>query len=131
MGKDMGHERLVMKETPCAPLSPSNRGIPRAHHSSQDEVAEIAVGDKVNIELNKYPTHSYGVLPGRIASVSFVPYNKSYAVEVDFPDGLVTTNRKEIKYEIDMSGRAEIITSSRSILSRIFAPVYELFSTTE
>lgn len=72
-----------------------------------------------------------GVLPGRIASVSFVPYNKSYAVEVDFPDGLVTTNRKEIKYEIDMSGRAEIITSSRSILSRIFAPVYELFSTTE
>ena len=63
--------------------------------------------------------------------VSFVPYNKSYAVEVDFPDGLVTTNRKEIKYEIDMSGRAEIITSSRSILSRIFAPVYELFSTTE
>lgn len=52
-------------------------------------------------------------------------------MEVDFPDGLVTTNRKEIKYEIDMSGRAEIITSSRSILSRIFAPVYELFSTTE
>ena len=38
---------------------------------------------------------------------------------------------EKIKYEIDMSGRAEIITSSRSILSRIFAPVYELFSTTE
>ena len=30
---------------------------------SQDEVAEIARGNKVNIELNKYPTHSYGVLP--------------------------------------------------------------------
>ncbi len=91
-----------MKETPCAPLSPSNRQIPSGTSAlSQDEVAEIAVGDKVNIELNKYPTHSYGVLPGKIASISFVPYNKSYAVEVDFPDGLATTNRKEIKYEID------------------------------
>jgi multidrug resistance efflux pump len=94
---------------------------------SQDEVAEVAVGDKVNIELNKYPTHSYGVLPGKIASISFVPYNKSYAVEVAFPEGLTTTNHKEIKYEIDLSGKAEIITSSRSILSRIFAPIYELF----
>ena len=43
---------------------------------------------------------------------------------MDFPDGLVTTNRKEIKYEIDMSRAKEIITSSRSILSRIFAPIY-------
>ena len=58
---------------------------------------------------------------------SFVPYNKSYAVEVAFPEGLTTTNHKEIKYEIDLSGKAEIITSSRSILSRIFAPIYELF----
>lgn len=44
-----------------------------------------------------------------------------------FPEGLTTTNHKEIKYEIDLSGKAEIITSSRSILSRIFAPIYELF----
>ncbi|MCB6642945.1 hypothetical protein LI173_20730, partial [Phocaeicola vulgatus] len=54
-------------------------------------------------------------------------HNKSYAVEVAFPEGLTTTNHKEIKYEIDLSGKAEIITSSRSILSRIFAPIYELF----
>lgn len=127
-GKTWGMSARVNEgDTLCTVIS-KQQGNPLGHITlSQDEVAEIAVGDKVNIELNKYPTHSYGVLPGRIASVSFVPYNKSYAVEVDFPDGLVTTNRKEIKYEIDMSGRAEIITSSRSILSRIFAPVYELF----
>ena len=124
-GKTWGMSARVNEgDTLCTAIS-KQQGNPLGHITlSQDEVAEIAVGDKVNIELNKYPTHSYGVLPGRIASVSFVPYNKSYAVEVDFPDGLVTTNRKEIKYEIDMSGRAEIITSSRSILSRIFAVSY-------
>lgn len=127
-GKSWGiSNRIHEGDTLCTVIS-KQQGNPVGHiRLSQDEVAEIDVGDKVNIELNKYPTHSYGVLPGRVASVSFVPYNKSYAVEVDFPEGLVTTNNKEIKYEIDMSGKAEIITSSRSILSRIFAPIYELF----
>ncbi|WP_455666550.1 HlyD family efflux transporter periplasmic adaptor subunit [Phocaeicola sp.] len=127
-GKSWGMSSRVNEgDTLCTVIS-KQQGNPMGHLKlSQDEVAEIAVGDKVNIELNKYPTHSYGVLPGEIASVSFVPYNKSYAVEVDFPEGLVTTSKKEIKYEIDMSGKAEIITSSRSILSRIFAPIYELF----
>lgn len=127
-GKSWGMSSRVNEgDTLCTVIS-KQQGNPLGHIKlSQDEVAEIAVGDKVNIELNKYPTHSYGVLPGEIASVSFVPYNKSYAVEVGFREGLVTTNKKEIKYEIDMSGKAEIITSSRSILSRIFAPIYELF----
>ena len=127
-GKSWGMSNRVNEgDTLCTVIS-KQQGNPLGHiRLSQDEVAEIAVGDNVNIELNKYPTHSYGVLPGKIESISFVPYNKSYAVEVDFPEGLVTTNGKEIKYEIDMSGKAEIITSSRSILSRIFAPIYELF----
>lgn len=127
-GKSWGMSSKVNEgDTLCTVIS-KQQGNPSGHIKlSQDEVAEIAVGNQVNIELNKYPTHSYGVLPGKVESISFVPYNKSYAIEVGFPDGLVTTNNKEIKYEIDMSGRAEIITSSRSILSRIFAPIYELF----
>ena len=127
-GKSWGMSHRVNEgDTVCTVIS-KQQANPLGHiRLSQDEVAEVAVGDKVNIELNKYPTHSYGVLPGKIASISFVPYNKSYAVEVAFPEGLTTTNHKEIKYEIDLSGKAEIITSSRSILSRIFAPIYELF----
>ena len=126
-GKTWGMSHRVNEgDTLCTVIS-KQQANPLGHQISQDEVAEVAVGDKVNIELNKYPTHSYGVLPGKIASISFVPYNKSYAVEVDFPEGLVTTNHKEIKYEIDMSGRAEIITSSRSILSRFSHPCMNCF----
>lgn len=127
-GKSWGMSNRVNEgDTLCTVIS-KQQGNPLGHIKlSQDEVAEIDIGDNVNIELNKYPTHSYGVLHGRVASISYVPYNKSYAVEVDFPKGLRTTSQKEIKYEIDMSGKAEIITSSRSILNRIFAPIYELF----
>lgn len=127
-GKTWGMSTRVNEGDTLCTVIAKQQGNPLGHITlSREEIAEIAVGDKVNIELNKYPTHTYGVLPGRVESVSYVPYNKSYAVEVNFPDGLVTTTNREIKYEIDLSGRAEIITSSRSILSRIFAPIREMF----
>lgn len=65
----MSH-RVNEGDTLCTVIS-KQQANPLGHiRLSQDEVAEVAVGDKVNIELNKYPTHSYGVLPGKIASIS-------------------------------------------------------------
>lgn len=128
-GKSWGMSKKVNEgDTLCTVLS-HKPGMPTGHiRLTENDIAEIAVGDKVNIELNKYPSHSYGKLTGNISSISFIPYNKSYAVEVDFPEGLRTSNGKEIKYEIGLSGTAEIVTSSRSILGRIFSPIMQLFN---
>ena len=90
---------------------------------SQHQVADIAIGDKVNIELSKFPSHTYGYLLGEVSSVSYVPSNKTYAVEVELPDGMYTTSKLEVDYEVGLVGKAEIITSSRSILSRIFGQI--------
>lgn len=128
-GKSWGMSNLVNEgDTLCTVIS-ERKGYPVGHIKlAQDQVAEIAEGNKVNIELAKYPAHTYGYLIGEVASVSYIPYNKSYAVEVHFPENLVTTNKKEIDAEIGLSGKAEIITSSRSVLKRIFAPVSQLFN---
>lgn len=63
-GKSWGMSHRVNEgDTLCTVIS-KQQANPLGHiRLSQDEVAEVAVGDKVNIELNKYPTHSYGVLP--------------------------------------------------------------------
>jgi multidrug resistance efflux pump len=128
-GKSWGMSNLVNEgDTLCTVVS-ERKGHPVGHIKlSQEQIAEIAPGNQVNIELTKYPTHTYGYLLGEVVSISYIPYNKSYAVEVGFPDHLVTTNKKKINYEIGLSGKAEIITSSRSVLSRIFAPIYQLFN---
>lgn len=127
-GKSWGMRKKISEgDTLCTVIS-QVRGNPVGHIKlSENEVSEIAAGNEVNIELSKYPVHTYGKLSGRISSISFVPYNKSYAVEVEFPDGLITTNGKKINYEIAMTGQAEVITSSRSILNRIFSPIMQLF----
>lgn len=131
-GKSWGMGNLVKEgDTICTVVS-QHKGQPIGHMKlSQDEVAGVASGDKVNIELIKYPAHTYGYLLGEIASISYVPYNKSYAVEIKFPDNMITSTRKEIKYEIGLFGKAEIITSSRSVLNRIFDPIYQLFNKKE
>lgn len=128
-GRSWGMGNLIKEgDTLCTVVS-ANKEHPVGHVKlSQDNIAGIVKGDKVNIELTKYPPHTYGYLLGEVSSISYVPYNKTYAIEVYFSDNLKTTNKKEINYEIGLSGKAEIITSSRSVLNRIFDPIYQLFS---
>ena len=119
--------KIAEGDTLCTVLS-QKRGTLTGHiQVDESQISDIAIGDKVNIELNKYPSHSYGQLTGEVASISFIPRNKNYAIEIAFPHGLLTSNGKEIVYEIGLSGQAEIITLSRSVLSRIFAPIKEFF----
>ena len=94
---------------------------------NQEQIAGVVVGDPVNIRLAKYPEYSYGMLIGKVNSISFVPNNKMYAVDIIFPDKLMTTVGKELKYELGLKGEAEIITSNRSVLSRIFNPILNLW----
>lgn len=128
LGKSWGISNVItVGDTVCSVIS-EQKGQPIGRiRLSQDDVAEISTGNKVNIELKKYPVHTYGYLTGEVASITYVPYSKNYAVEISFPKGLVTTIHNEIEYEIGLSGKAEIITSNRSILSRIFSPIYQLF----
>jgi hypothetical protein len=95
---------------------------------NQEQIAGIETGNPVNIRLSKYPEHTFGRLIGKVNSITFIPYNKQYCIDIIFPDQLRTTAKKEINYELGLRGDAEIITASRSVLSRIFNPVFALFS---
>lgn len=127
-GKSWGMSNAINEgDTLCTVMSGRN-GNPVGHiRLSQEEVAGLAPGNKVNIELSKYPAHTYGYLIGEVSSISYVPYNKKYAVEISFPQDLMTSNKKQIAYEVGLSGKAEIITSSRTILSRLLSPLFQLF----
>ena len=63
-GERHGHERPVNEgDTLCTVIS-KQQGNPLGT-SLFHKTKWRNWGDKVNIELNKYPTHSYGVLPGK------------------------------------------------------------------
>ncbi|WP_308595934.1 HlyD family secretion protein [uncultured Parabacteroides sp.] len=128
LGKSWSRKKVVHRgDTVCSVVT-GLRGKPIGRlFLTESDVAGIELGYSVQVELTKYPVHTYGYITGKIASVSYVPYNKSYAVEIAFPDKLVTSVGDTIDYEIGLSGQADIIIMSKSVLKRIFTPLYEIF----
>lgn len=82
---------------------------------------KIKVGQKVNIKLENYPETEFGMLNGKVSSISMVPDKEGhYLVDVSLPKKLITSYNKEIEFKQEMSGTAEIITEDLRLLERFF-----------
>ena len=81
---------------------------------------KVQVGQTVKIKLDQYKFDEFGVLIGKIKSISLVPNKDNYIVDVEFPDGLNTTYNKVLDYKPEMQGLAEIVTEDLRLLERIF-----------
>jgi multidrug resistance efflux pump len=84
---------------------------------------KVEVGQYVNIKLSGFPYMQYGVLKGRIYSVSQVPGEGGFSAEIELTGGMTSTYREKIKFIHDMDGTAEIITSNRRLISRFVDPL--------
>ena len=90
---------------------------------------KMATGQSVNIRLDNYPYTEYGVVKGRIQSISSIPINNVYVASIGLPDGLITTYHKRLPFRQEMQGSGEIITADRTILGRIFNQFRALLNT--
>lgn len=87
---------------------------------------KVKSGQTVNIKLVSYPYMEYGMLRGKIQSISLVPKDNNYMVEVNFPDSLKTTYGKTLEFSQEMKGVAEIITEKQSVFLRFVNPIKSL-----
>lgn len=55
----------------------------------------------------------------------YVPAKRNYAIEVELPYPLKSSNGKIIDYNVELHGKAEIITQNKSVFERIFNPLIE------
>lgn len=90
--------------------------------------AKVQPGQQVNIKLHNYPYQEFGIVKGRVESISLVPRNGNYSVAISFPNGLITTYGKPLIFKQEMFGEAAIITEELSILERIFAQFRSIWS---
>ncbi len=81
---------------------------------------KLKVNQRVNIKLNNYPYQEFGMLQGYVKSISILPKDNNYAIEVVLPNKLKTSFHKELEYKEEMQGSAEIITEELSVMSRVF-----------
>lgn len=88
---------------------------------------KLAVNQQVNIKFDNFLFTEYGMVKGRVKSISQVPINGNYSVIITLPKGLMTTYGKQLPFKQEMEGSAEIVTSSISILGRIFNQLQSIF----
>lgn len=82
---------------------------------------KIRTGQRVRIKLKNYPYHEFGMIVGKVKSISSVTNSSSvYFVNIELPQNLITTYKIEIPYQPDMTGVAEIELEEMSLLERVF-----------
>jgi multidrug resistance efflux pump len=89
---------------------------------------KVKPGQRVNIQFANFPHLEYGMVKGTIRSISQVPYDQQYSVEVELPEGLTTYYGREIPFTQEMPGRAEIITEDRRLIERILSPIRSMLT---
>ncbi|MEI6274784.1 MAG: hypothetical protein WCP08_02290 [Prolixibacteraceae bacterium] len=89
---------------------------------------EIKIGQQVNLKFANYPYLEYGSVRGFITKISAVPTGDSYTAEVKLPDQMISTFGKNLVFQSELKGTAEIITEDQRLLSRILSPVKRVFS---
>lgn len=84
---------------------------------------KVAQGQKVNIRFDNFPYMEYGFLKGTVKSISLMPNNENYVVEVQLPQDMKTNYNIQLKFSQEMQGTAEIITEDLRLIQRFFNPV--------
>ena len=89
---------------------------------------KIKVGQKVNIRLANFPDREFGVLKGTIQNISLVPdKDGNLLLDVALPNGLETSYKKQIVFQQEMKGSAEIVTEDLRLIERILYQFKSIF----
>lgn len=81
---------------------------------------KIKIGQEVNIRLANYPDRQFGVINGKVKSISLTPDKEgNLLIDISLPKGLTTSYKKEIQFQQEMSGNADIITEDLRLIERL------------
>ncbi|MBI5540708.1 MAG: HlyD family efflux transporter periplasmic adaptor subunit [Bacteroidia bacterium] len=89
---------------------------------------KVKTGQKVNIKFYNFPYMEFGMVIGKVKSISLISEESNYVVEVDFPNGLKTNYGKNLIFSQEMKGSAEIITEDIRLIERFFNPLRSLIN---
>lgn len=89
---------------------------------------KIKVGQKVNIRLANYPDREFGMLTGTIINISLTPDKENnLLLNVALPNGLQTSYKKQITFQQEMSGTADIVTEDLRLIERLLYQFRDIF----
>ena len=106
------------------------------HHTGNSYIAQgklplkaagtLQVGQNAILELESYPSTQYGVVQAKVADFSAIPNEDSYLVGLTLPAPFITTYKKEIPQNQNLTANVTIQTKEYSLLERLFQNVMDV-----
>ena len=84
---------------------------------------KVRTGQRVIIRFANFPDQEFGIVNGVVQSISLVPAENNYQVEIALPDGLTTNYGKTLPATHEMKASAEIVTEDLRLIERFFLPL--------
>ncbi len=89
---------------------------------------KLKIGQKVNIRLANYPDREFGVIEGKLKTISLTPDKEgNLLLDIELPNGLQTSYKKQINFQQEMTGTADIITEDLRLLERLLYQFRDVF----
>ncbi len=95
------------------------------------EAGFVEVGDAAQVKLDAYPFQDYGIISGKVTSISADAKSNEqlgavYRLEIALDRNHVKANNQEIKFKAGHTASAEIIIRRRRIMDMLLDPVKQL-----
>lgn len=88
---------------------------------------KIKAGQKVLVKLDNYPFQEYGMVEGTVRNMASAPdKDGNYYVYILLPKGLQTSFHKQLPFDRELRGSAEIVTQDLRLIERVFYQMRKL-----
>lgn len=87
---------------------------------------KVKAGQRVIIRFANYPDQEFGIVNGEVSTVSLVPNEDNYRVEIVLPQGLETNYHRRLPVSREMQATAEIVTEDLRLIERLCMPIKKI-----
>ena len=94
-------------------------------------IGKVETGQLVHIKLSGFPYMEFGVLKGKIETISKVPDEEGFIAQIILTNGMTSSYNKELRLIQRMDGEAEIITKKQRLIYKLINPLKALFDKLE
>ncbi len=93
----------------------------------QGGTGKIRPGQAVRVRFDEFPYKEFGIVTGRVQSVSMVAREGANLVLVDIPFPMLTSFKKRLQFKQDMTGEASVITEDIRLIGRVLYEIRRAF----
>lgn len=114
-----------------AELAPDNAPLVLSASLPNQEAGFVKTGMPVQVKIDAYPYQDYGIVPGKVISISADTKSDErlgefYRVEVALARNSITANNQTIKFKAGQTAAADIIIRRRRVADILLEPFQQL-----